>query len=132
MACCGSKELILKSIAELRSKRKRPKHASVISHAERHYGLSIEEGHDSLSCLFNNGSVFNKPMQAGLASLFVEEDFVEQEEEHHENDSFSSSLEKISSSDKKSVTRLSVFTARKIAAGEHYTKRFISPLFGQC
>ena len=35
---------ILKSLVELRTKRKRPDHASVVSYAEKYHGLSIEEG----------------------------------------------------------------------------------------
>ena len=71
-----SNELILKSIGDLRSRRKHPDHESVVSHAEKHYGLSIEDGRESFSCLLNNGSIHNEPTQAGLISLFLKEDSV--------------------------------------------------------
>ena len=70
----GSNVLILKSIEELRAKKKRPNHESVVSHAQKHHGLSINDGRESLCCLLNNGSVFNRPMSAGLISLFAKEE----------------------------------------------------------
>ena len=74
MANCGSNLLILKSIEELRAKKKRPDHESVVSHAQRLHGLSIKDGRESLCYLLNNGSVFNRPTSAGLISLFVSEE----------------------------------------------------------
>ena len=85
---------------ELAFLRTRIRYTPVISHSKKLYGLSTKEGHDSLSCLLDNGSVFNKPTQAGLTSLFVKEDFVEPDEEHHQSDSFSSSLENMVSKTK--------------------------------
>ena len=74
MANCGSNVLILQSIEELRAKRKRPDHESVVSHAQKHHGLSMKDGRESLCCLLNNGSVFNRPTSAGRISLFVSEE----------------------------------------------------------
>ena len=74
MANCGSNLVILKSIEELRAKKKRPDHESVVSHAQRLNGLSIKDGRESLCCLLNNGSVFTRPTSAGLISLFVSEE----------------------------------------------------------
>ena len=59
MARSSNRELILKSIAKLRLNRKRPDHASAISYAEEHYGLSTEVGHESLYSLLDNGAFFN-------------------------------------------------------------------------
>ena len=74
MVSNSNSELILKSIVELRSNRKRPDHAAVISYAEKHYDLSTEGSTESLYSLLENGAVFNKPTKAGLASLFVNDD----------------------------------------------------------
>ena len=74
MANCGSNVLILKSIEELRAKKKRPNRESVVSHAQKHHGLSIKDSRESLCCLLNNGSVFSRPTSAGLISLFVSEE----------------------------------------------------------
>jgi len=41
MANCGANVLILKSIEELRATKKRPNQHYVITHAQKHYGLSI-------------------------------------------------------------------------------------------
>ena len=60
MANCGSNLLILKSIKELRAKKKCPDHESVVSHAQRLHGLCIKDSREALCCLLNNGSVFNR------------------------------------------------------------------------
>lgn len=93
MASNSNSELILKSIMELRSNRKHPGHAAVISYAEKHYSLSTDVGHKSLYSLLENGAVFNKPKKAGLASLFVNDDFLEHRVAHQPNGSLPSSLQ---------------------------------------
>lgn len=65
--------LILKSIEELRAKKKRSDHESFVSHAVRQHGLSVKDGRESLSCLLNKGSVSNKPPRSGPISLFVKD-----------------------------------------------------------
>ena len=53
---------------------KRPDHESVVSHAQKHHGLSIKDGRESLFCLLNTGSFFNRTTPSGLISLFVSEE----------------------------------------------------------
>jgi len=66
--------LILKSIEELRARKSRPDHNSVVSHAQKHHGLSIEDARESLFCLLSNGSIVDKPTPAGLTSIFVKDE----------------------------------------------------------
>ena len=65
MANCSSNVLILKSIEELRAKKRCPDHDSVISHAQKHHGRK------SIFCPLNSGSIVDKPTSAGCTSLFV-------------------------------------------------------------
>ena len=74
MAHCHSNSLILRSIEELVAKRKRRDHETVVLHAHKHHGLSVEDGRESISFLMNKGFVINKRTQAGYISLFVNED----------------------------------------------------------
>ena len=74
MANCGSNVLILKSVEELRAKKRHPDHDSVVSHALKHHGRSIEDGRKSLFCLLNSGSIVDKPTSAGFTSLFVKDE----------------------------------------------------------
>ena len=73
MANGGRDETIIKSILELRSKKKRPDHESVVSHAQQVYGLKVEDGRACLCNLLNRGQVVNTPSQAGHVSLFVKD-----------------------------------------------------------
>ena len=73
-ANCGSNVLILKSIEELRARKNRPDHESVVQHAQKHHGLGIKDSRESLCCLLNNGSVSNRPTSAGLISLSLSEE----------------------------------------------------------
>ena len=74
MAHCHSNALIPRSIEELRAKRKRRDHETVVLHAHKQHGLSVEDGRESISFLMNRRFVINKPTQAGYISLFVKED----------------------------------------------------------
>ena len=74
MAHCHNNALILRSIEELIARRKRRDHETVVLHAHKHHGLSIEDGRESISFLMNKGFVINKRTQAGYISLFVKED----------------------------------------------------------
>ena len=73
MANGARDETIMKSVLELRSKKKRPNHESVVSHAQKVYGLKVEDGRACLCNLMNRGQVVNKPSQAGHVSLFVKD-----------------------------------------------------------
>ena len=66
--------VMLKSIDELRAKKKRPDFESVVSHAQKHHGLSIKDSRESLFCLLNDGSVLNRPTSACLISLVVSQE----------------------------------------------------------
>ena len=74
MAHCHNNALILRSIEELIARRKRRDHETVVLHAHKHHGLSIEDGRESVSFLINKGFVINKRTQDGYISLFVKED----------------------------------------------------------
>ena len=100
MAYCRNRELILKSIGELRAKRKRPDNDSVTSYAEKHYGLSHEDCRESLSCLLNDGTIVNKPTHAGLISLFISEGNYGEEDEGVENNSFLEFLDNVKTPEK--------------------------------
>ena len=71
MANCGANVLILKSIEELRARTKRLDQDSVTTHAQKHYGLSIEDSQESLRSLLENCSIVNNPTPTVLASFFV-------------------------------------------------------------
>ena len=71
MAHCSNSLIVLKSIEELRVKKKRRDHETVVLHAEKNHGLKVEDGRDSLCYLMNKGSVINKPTQAGHISFFL-------------------------------------------------------------
>ena len=98
MANCGSNVFILKSIEDLRTRKKRPDQDSVTIHAQKHYGLSIEDSQESLRCLLENGSIVNKPTSTGLASFFIMDGSnnvvpdSSQEDGDQQNDSFLCSM----------------------------------------
>ena len=77
MAHCSNSQIVLNSIEELRVKRKRRDHETVISHAEKNHGPSVSDGRESLCYLMNKGFVINKPTQAGHISLFVKNNEVD-------------------------------------------------------
>ena len=98
MANCGTNVFILKSIEDLRTRKKRPDQDSVTTHAQKHYGLSIEDSQESLRCLLENGSIVNKPTSTGLASSFIMDGSnnvvpdSSQEDGDQQNDSFLCSM----------------------------------------
>ena len=71
MAHCSNSQILLNSMEELRVKRKRQDHETVVSHAEKKHGLNVRDGRKSLCYLTNKGFLLNKPMQAGHILLFV-------------------------------------------------------------
>ena len=76
MAHCSNSQILLNSIEELRVKRKRRDHETVVSHAEKKHGLNLRDGRESLCYLMNKGFVINRPTQAGHISLFVKKNEV--------------------------------------------------------
>ena len=123
MANCGSNELILKSIEELSAKKRRPDHDSVVSHALKHHGLSIEDGRKSLFFLLNSGSIVDKPTSAGFTSLFVKDESntniaeSTSEDGDQHNNSFLSFLDKVKTPTKEQ-SQQSLLTPRKIVPQE--------------
>ena len=71
MTHCSNSQIVLNSIEELRIKRNRRDHETVVSHAEKKHGLKVNDRCESLCYLMNKGFVINKPKQAGHISLFV-------------------------------------------------------------
>ena len=112
MANCGSNVLILKSIEELRAKKRRPDHDSVVSHAQKHHGLSIKDGRESLFCPLNNGSIL---FVKDESNANIVESTSEDGDQH--NDSFLGFLDKLKTPTKEQ-SQQSLLTPREIVPQE--------------
>ena len=66
--------LISKSNEDLRAKERHPDYDFVVAHAQKHHGLSIADGRESLFRPLKNGSFVDKATPAGLTSLFAKDE----------------------------------------------------------